>query len=81
MFLTRGKTKGIYFACHGTPEGTRVIFGPEEENANHCHSLSSKRCVPIHFLEHVEVFGPFFWELSLKGHIDSKGVPEGINLL
>lgn len=34
--------------------------------------------MPIHFLEHVEVFWPFFLEESNKSHSEGNHVPEGI---
>lgn len=52
----KGKDRGHLFSLPRTPERINIIFGNVEENASHCCSASSKPHMPIHFLEHVQVF-------------------------
>lgn len=61
VYLTKRKTKGIYFPCHEHQEAL-IFFGSEEENAEHYYSSSSKPYMPIHFLEHEDVFWLSFLE-------------------
>lgn len=74
----KGKDKGHLFPLPRTPEGIRIITGTGEENANYCCSSSSKPYIPVHFLEHMEVFRPSLLERSTEGHFESSGVSESI---
>lgn len=73
VYLTRRKTKGIYFPCHEHQKAL-TFFGSGEENAEHCYSSSSKPFMPIHFLEHEEVFKLSSLEQSTEGHSESNRV-------
>lgn len=70
VYLTREKTKDIYFPCHAHQKAL-TFFGSGGENAEHCCSSSSKPYMPIHFLEHEELFWLSFLEQSSEGHSES----------